>query len=66
VINIGFLLYWLLFLIFAKALVIRMQQRFFDLDAATIERIHYSLMGGYKLATICFFIAPYCALLIIR
>ena len=64
-INIGLLLWWLLFLIFAHDFVYRMHSRWFKISGETFDAIHYGGMAFYKICIFIFCIVPYITLLII-
>lgn len=65
VINIGVLLVWLLFLVFAHDLVRRWHGKLFSMPAENFNAIHYKGMMYYKLGIILFNFVPYLALVIV-
>jgi len=64
-INIGLLLWWLLFFIFAHDFIYRMHSRWFKISGETFDAIHYGGMAFYKICIFIFCIVPYITLLII-
>ncbi len=65
VINMGLLLWWFLFLVFAHDLVYRIHSRWFKIPVETFDAIHYAGMAFLKIAIIVFNIIPYFALRIV-
>ncbi len=64
-INIGLLLYWFLFIIFAHDWVYRFHSRWFKIPVDKFGTIHYAGMMYFKLAVFVFNIVPYFALHIV-
>ena len=64
VINMGLLLWWFLFLVFAHDWVYRMHSKWFKIPE-TFNAIHYAGMAFFKIAIFVFNIIPYFALLIV-
>lgn len=65
IINIGLLFWWLFFITLAHDWTHRMHSRFFQLSSEQFDRLHYGLMGFYKILIFVFNIIPYIALSII-
>ncbi len=65
ILNIGLLLWWFLFLIFAHDLVYRVHTKWFPLSVERFDAIHYTAMTGYKIAIFALFVVPYVALRIV-
>jgi hypothetical protein len=65
VINMGLLLWWFLFLVFAHDLVYRMHSKWFKIPVETFDTIHYSGLAFLKLLVFVFNITPYFALCIV-
>lgn len=65
VLNMGLLLWWFLFLIFAHDFVYRMHTKWFPLSVERFDAIHYAAMTGYKITIFVFFLMPYVALTIV-
>lgn len=66
VINIGVLLYWAFFLIVIPDWTYRYTNRWLSVTQEDFNRIHFQLIGIFKLGVILFNIVPYFALIIIR
>lgn len=64
-INIGFLLWWALFIVFAHDFVYRMHTRWFKLSVEEFDKLHYGGMAIFKLMILVFNLAPYLALRIV-
>ena len=65
VINWIFLLWWLLFFIFAHDWMHRFHGKWFNLSVDKFDAIHYSGMALFKLGIILFNLVPYLALRIV-
>jgi len=65
VINIGLLLWWSLWILFAHDFVYRMHSRWFKIPVEKFDAIHYAGMAFYKITIIVFNVVPYLALRII-
>ena len=65
VINLGFLLFWVLMLSLAHDFVYKFHGKWFKLSVERFDAIHYALIGIFKLGIILFNIVPYFALRII-
>jgi hypothetical protein len=65
VINVGLLLFWLLWLQLAHDFVYRFHGKWFKLSVERFDTIHYTLMGLFKIGIILFNIVPYFALRIV-
>ena len=61
-INLGVLLYWFLFFVFAHDFLYRLHTRWFTIGRETFDAIHYGAMAFYKLATFFFALIPYLVL----
>lgn len=66
VINMGLLLWWALFLMFAHDWVYRMHSKWFKISVETFNAIHYAGMAFFKICIFMFNIVPYLALLIVK
>ena len=62
VINIGFLIYWILALTLGNEFVFQIHTCWFDIPHDRFDEIHYTMMGYYKLAVILFNVTPYLVL----
>lgn len=65
VINLGILLWWFAFFIFAHDLVYKLHSKWFSISVEKFDAIHYSGMAFFKLTVFIFNLAPYLALLIV-
>ncbi|MGH1486130.1 MAG: DUF6868 family protein [Cellvibrionaceae bacterium] len=65
IINIGVLLYWAVFLIFAPEWTYRYTARFLEVSRERFNEIHFNLIGVFKILVIIFNIIPYFSLKII-
>ena len=65
IINIGFLMYWMIMIRFCRDWVRNMHGRWFKLSDETFDAIHYAAMAIFKLLIIVFNLVPYIALLIV-
>ena len=65
IINIGLLLWWFLFLVFAHGWVHQIHGKWFKLSLETFDTIHYAGMAFFKICIFLFNIVPYLALLIV-
>lgn len=63
--NLGLLLWWWMFLIFAHDFVYRFHTRWFELSRERFDAIHYSGMAFLKIGVLAFQLAPYVALHIV-
>jgi len=61
-INWGILALWFSVIVFARDWIYGLHTRWFDLSRASFDKLHYGLMGGFKLAIFIFNLAPYIAL----
>lgn len=66
VLNFGLLLFWAGMLLFARGFVLRLHGRWFRLDEAGFDRLHYAAMAGYKIAIFIFNLMPWLALQLMR
>lgn len=62
VLNMGILLWWLLFLTFAHDWVYKWHSKFYNIQREQFDAIHYAGMTFYKICIFTFFIVPYLAL----
>lgn len=65
IINVGLLLLWTAFIVFAPDLVYRKQIKFFQIPREAFDVAIYALIGTFKLGVIMFNIVPYVALSIV-
>ena len=65
VINIGLLLFWLLWLTLAHDFVYRFHGKFLNLSVERFDTIHYAGMAIFKIFIFVFNIVPYLALRIV-
>ena len=65
VINIGLLLFWLLWLTLAHDFVYRVHGKFLKLSVERFDEIHYTGMAFFKICIFVFNIVPYLALRIV-
>ena len=65
VINIGLLIWWVAFLIFAHDWVYRVHSKWFKLSVEQFDSIHYAGIAYFKVAVFFFNVVPYFALLIV-
>ncbi|MEX0326602.1 MAG: DUF6868 family protein [Puniceicoccaceae bacterium] len=63
--NIGLLLWWALFIVFAHDFVYRMHTRWFKLSVEEFDKIHYTGMAFFKVLIFAFNLVPYLALRIV-
>jgi len=64
-INLGCLLWWFGFFVFAHDWMYRMHGRWFKMSVEQFDAIHYAGMAGYKIGVLLFFVIPWLALLIV-
>lgn len=62
VINIAILLWWALFMFFAKDFVYKTHTKWFKISKKTFNAIHYSGIAFYKLTIFVFNLVPYIVL----
>lgn len=65
VLNVGLLMWWVLFFWLAHDWVYRFHSRFFKLSVETFDAIHYAGMAFFKISIFLLNLVPYLALLII-
>jgi len=65
IINMGLLLYWFLFIMFAHDWVYRVHSKWFKIPVDKFDAIHYAGMMYFKLAVFVFNVVPYFALCIV-
>ena len=65
VINMGLLLYWFLFIMFAQDCVYRVHSKWFKMPGDKVDTVHYAGMMYFKIAIFLFIIVPYFALCIV-
>lgn len=65
VINVGLLLWWFLFFLFAHDWVYRVHCKWFQLSIEKFDATHYAGMAFFKIAIWIFNIVPYLALRIV-
>jgi len=64
-INVGLLLFWWLWFVFAHDFIYRFNGKWFKLSVEKFDAIHYELIGLFKIAIFLFNIVPYFALRIV-
>lgn len=64
-INWGILLFWFFMIVFAHDWVYRFHARWFKISREDFDKLHYGLMGGFKLLIFIFNLVPYIALRIV-
>lgn len=62
VINLGLLLWWFLFFVFAHDWMCRLHGRWFNLPVERFDAIHYSGMAIFKLGIVMFNLVPWVVL----
>ena len=65
ILNVGILILWTFFLMFAPNFVYRIQTRWFPIPRETFNVIFYSFLGLFKIFFVVFNVIPYAALLIV-
>jgi len=65
VINIGLLLFWLLWMTLAHDLVYRVHGKFLKLSVERFDEIHYAGMAFFKIGIFLLNIVPYLAIRIV-
>lgn len=65
VINMVFLIWWLLILTLAHDWVYRLHRKWFKLSVESFDTIHYSGIGLFKICIFVFNLVPYLALRIV-
>jgi len=65
VINMGILLYWFLFIVFAHDWVYRVHGKWFKLSVEKFDAIHYAGISFFKICIYFFNLVPYFALRIV-
>ena len=66
VINIGFLIYWILALVFARDWVFLVHASAVEISKESFAEINYAMMGYFKLAVILFNVTPYLVLRFVK
>lgn len=61
-IHIFVLFYWIVMILFFKEFVFKIHEKLFSISESEFNRIHYCLIGYYKLTVIIFIIAPFIVL----
>ena len=64
-INIGLLLVWFLFFLFARDWMCRMHSTWFKIPVDRFDALHYGGMGLFKIGILLFNLVPYLALRIV-
>jgi len=62
VFNIGYLLLATLILVLMKSGVATIHSKLFGLNEKVLELKYFEFLSNYKVITLIFFVAPYCAL----
>ena len=65
VINIGMLLFWFLFIVFAHHWLYTLHSNQFTLSTEKFDAIHYAGMALYGVSIVLFVLGPYIALRIV-
>ena len=65
VINIGLLMFWMLWLMLAHDFVYRIHGKWFKMSVERFDSIHYAGMAFFKVCIFVFNIVPYLALRIV-
>ncbi len=65
IINMGILLWWVGFIIFAKEWVYKMHSKFYQLSKESFSTIHYAGIVLFKVFIFAFNLVPYIALRIV-
>ena len=65
VINIGLLLWWFLFILFAHDWTYRYHSKWFKLSVERFDAIHYSGIALFKISIFVFNLVPYFSLRIV-
>lgn len=60
--HIGFLAWWLIIIIFFKKITFKYHSKIFSVTENEMSRIHYLLIGYYKITITVFIIIPYLVL----
>lgn len=63
-ISYAFLMIWFVMFVFAKGTIYRAHMKWFSLSEQDLAKIHYFLMGFFKLLVIAVFLIPYIALVL--
>ena len=61
-ISLGFLLYWFLMLVLAPDFMYRFQTKAIKIPQEDFMRIHFLLLGVFKITATLLFVVPYIAL----
>ncbi|MDM8544898.1 DUF6868 family protein [Candidatus Venteria ishoeyi] len=62
ILNIAILLWWFLFIVFARDWVYRMHSRWFTLSQEQFNTIHYAGIALFKILVLIFNVMPYLVL----
>lgn len=65
IINWGILLFWFFIIVFARDWIYGLHTRWFNISREDFDKLHYSLMGAFKLLIFVFNLVPYIALRIV-
>lgn len=65
ILNYSLLLTWFLFFVFARDWVYRLHGKWFSISPEHFDRLHYEMMGLYKIGIFLFNLMPFLALYII-
>ncbi len=65
ILNVGILILWAVFFLFAPDFVYRTQSKWFPIPRETYNVVIYSFLGLFKVLFIVFNVIPYLALLIV-
>ena len=64
-INLGLLVWWILFVVLAHDWTYRVHTKWFEISPQQFDAIHYAGMGIFKMVVIVFNLVPYLALRIV-
>ena len=65
ILNIGILILWTVFCVFAVDFVYRIHSKWFSIPRETFDVVIYSFLGLFKIVFVVFSVVPYVALLIV-
>ncbi|MFK5969109.1 MAG: hypothetical protein QM487_03165 [Candidatus Marithrix sp.] len=65
IINMGLLLWWVLFFMFAHGFIYRLHSKWFNLSVEKFDSIHYTGIAFFKITIFIFNIVPYLVLIIV-
>ncbi len=62
IINMGILLFSTIMLLLMRNMSTKLHAKWFDLEEADVSKAYFQYLAQYKIATLVFNVAPYCAL----